>query len=796
MNRPDIEISTLRPERQRWSVESGTLAGLADQGYLAAFACVFAGWVILALPWLTGRVILPYDAEAHFYPQLQFLAHALHSGDSPFWTPNVFGGSPQIADPQSLIFSPALLLAYFDGAPSMRAFAVYVFAVVLAGCLAVLMIFKDRGWHPAAGVMAALAFGFGASANARIQHVTQVQGLVFFMLALWLLSRALDRRSPLYGVLAGGAAALMLMEPGQVQLLGAFLLAGYVVSHWVMSPDWRQSMRQSVKPLAAAALMVIVFATIPVVLTYLFGLSSSRPVIAFAANTGTSLHPASLLTAIVADLFGANDPTVTYWGPGTFGWNGSEGLAQNMGQIYMGALPMLALLALIVARPAQWHRDVKFLGIGLGFCLLYALGTNTPAFRIFYDLLPGVPLFRRPADATFFIGALSALAAGYCLHLALTNGIRKIGSVQLIILAGTLAVIFALCLAVASSHAQLHNAMRPVAASCAFAAAALGLIYASQRMQLLPASFVVLLVAGFMVLDLGINAKPNESTGHAVSRTSPFNPGTLNTVVTYLKTRTQPALPSDRRDRVELLGVGFSWPNSGLTHGFDHTLGYNPLRLREVEDTLGAGDTIAVPQQRYYTPLFSSYHSVMADLMGLRYIVSPVAVESIDKALKPGDLTQLVRTPDGTIYENAGALPRVMFLSKWRVADFPTLTRTGRWPDVDPRETVLLPNAPIMPAARTSDLRGQPAGAKLMAYRNTQVDVEVNADKPGFVVLNDVWHPWWFAEVDGKPTPIFRANVLFRAVAVPAGRHRVQFSFRPIKGAMAQLGSMMFGGRK
>ena len=41
----------------------------------------------------------------------------VHAGQSPFWTPNVFAGWPQIADPQSLIFSPLhLLLAAFGPA--------------------------------------------------------------------------------------------------------------------------------------------------------------------------------------------------------------------------------------------------------------------------------------------------------------------------------------------------------------------------------------------------------------------------------------------------------------------------------------------------------------------------------------------------------------------------------------------------------------------------------------------------------------------------------------------------------
>ena len=84
----------------------------SERGSYAFAGSVFAaGALILAWPWLSGRVPIPYDAKAEFFPQFAFLARALHDGQSPFWTPNIFDASPQIADPQSLIFAPAFVFA-------------------------------------------------------------------------------------------------------------------------------------------------------------------------------------------------------------------------------------------------------------------------------------------------------------------------------------------------------------------------------------------------------------------------------------------------------------------------------------------------------------------------------------------------------------------------------------------------------------------------------------------------------------------------------------------------------------
>ena len=263
-----------------------------------------------------------------------------------------------------------------------------------------------------------------------------------------------------------------------------------------------------------------------------------------------------------------------------------------------------------------------------------------------------------------------------------------------------------------------------------------------------------------------------------------------NETVRLLQARLAQAAAPDRRDRVELIGIEYHWPNLSLAQGFDHVFGHNPLRLRWFYEATRVGDTVAIPPQRSFSPLYPSYHSAFADLLGLRFIATGVPVEEIDSSLKPGDLEFIARTGDAYVYENPRALPRVMLLTDWRLADFEELLRSG-WPDVDPRATVLLKKPPI--GFSRSAAVGMGGAVRLLRYRNTEVVVEVEAPGGGILLLNDVWQPWWRAEVDGADAEILEADVIFRAVVVPRGRHVVRFTFHPFSGALAELVGKMQG---
>jgi hypothetical protein len=128
-----------------------------------------------------------------------------------------------------------------------------------------------------------------------------------------------------------------------------------------------------------------------------------------------------------------------------------------------------------------------------------------------------------------------------------------------------------------------------------------------------------------------------------------------------------------------------------------------------------------------------------------------------------------------------------MLVRHWMRADFNELVATGAWPKFDPARTLLLEQAPPSPADVPDTPGEAPGAAAIVHFENTIVEVEAVAPAGGFVLVNSAWHPWWRASVDGKPASVLKANVLFRAVQVPAGRHRVRFEFEPIAGAMAEI---------
>lgn len=757
---------------------------------IAAAAAFVLGWLIFAWPWLSGRVTIPWDGKAQFLPPVQFLAQSLHRGESPFWNPFVFGGYPQIADPQALIFSPPmLLLALLDPAPGAWALDCTVYLSILAGGLALIAWFRDRDWHPAGAVLAALVFAFGAAMSWRVQHMGQVLSLVYLSITLLTLDRALSRDSWAYGIAAGLFGAFMVLGRDQVALLGVYLLVVYVVWRLLSAQDLNEMWHRANLPLAAGMLAGLAVVAVPVLLTFELAGMSNRPEIDFEGAGRGSLHPGQALTLFAANLFASAGDMRDFWGPPSSSWPaGGITLAQNMGVLYLGAIPALLLL-FGLGSGTLWRREIRFFTCALAVMFIYAIGWNTPLFKLAHSYLPGVDLYRRPADAVFLIGFLGAILAGYSAHVLLSHdhaGLshQAIRRGQITALSGTLAA-FAIATIVATSLNHLGPAARPIVLSmCLFALGAALLLDAVWILPIRPVLASAMLIA-FTVADLAICNGPGSATALPPAEYDMLEPQTHNETIGILKRKTAESRSATRRDRVELAGLGFAWPNASETHGLENTLGYNPLRLELYSLATGAGDNVGSPEERHFAPLFPSYKSPLANLLGLRYIATSVPLSSLDPSALPGDFPLIAQTGDGYIYENPRALPRVMFASSAAPADLDILLNMGRWPDVDLESTVLL-SAEDLKESGLQATRGS-GSARITSYSNTEVVIDCTSTRGGYVVLNDLWHPWWVATLDGTATPILRANVLFRAVRVPYGHHTVRFTFAPVTQTLGSL---------
>lgn len=155
---------------------------------------------------------------------------------------------------------------------------------------------------------------------------------------------------------------------------------------------------------------------------------------------------------------------------------------------------------------------------------------------------------------------------------------------------------------------------------------------------------------------------------------------------------------------------------------------------------------------------------------------------------RTGDFQQLTPEPwrrvlssDVKLYENLTVDPRafMVYSVQWTPdTDEGTEMALSRM-----RERDFSPQIRALLAGEGTDREGtliSPSNTVTFAeYTPERVVIDVQTAADGYLLLTDAYYPGWSATLDGEPTPIYRADVMFRAVFVPAGEHQVTFSYSP-----------------
>ena len=355
--------------------------------FLWALCLLDYGRLVLPGPWPRQFIALS-DLSRQFYPFQRFVAHRLAAGQLPTWNPYLYAGHPQLADPQTAVFSPLGLLINFTAGHNGLSYLALEWRAVLDYMLATLfayLFFRRLSRSTVGGLTGALCFTFGGFLSSYpLPQLPVLETALWLPFLLYCVDRALasSHHGASWAAAAGLAGgALVLAGHAQTSMLAAYTVAAFAVYRaFVWRPAWQALLGRAV--LAAAIAGGI--AALQLLPTLAFAGESTRAHLSFAeAGGGYDWH--DFLELVF---------------PG--------GLFQRT--YYIGVLP-LALAALAATRRAGFF----WLGLFLVGAVV-AMGAHTPLFHLLYLAGPGFAAFRdqerAAAIAAFACCALAALGAG------------------------------------------------------------------------------------------------------------------------------------------------------------------------------------------------------------------------------------------------------------------------------------------------------------------------------------------------------------------------------------------------
>jgi hypothetical protein len=166
-------------------------------------------------------------------------------------------------------------------------------------------------------------------------------------------------------------------------------------------------------------------------------------------------------------------------------------------------------------------------------------------------------------------------------------------------------------------------------------------------------------------------------------------------------------------------------------------------------------------------------HTRLLQMGSVSYVIDLVPPSRWPDLLPVAVVPSLFRDPI-RVFKVPDPLPRAYVVGRGALADGRAALDALAAPDFDPRKQVVLADSPG--ALRSTEATGQ---ARVVDSRPDRVSIEVALSAPGYLVLVDAYDPGWRVLVDGRPDHVLRANVAFRAVALPQGAHHVEFRYRP-----------------
>ena len=703
------------------------------------------------------------------------------------WTEYLYSGYPIAADPQSLMWYP-VFRAFVSVGHGWNAFLILPFVVASFTCC---LFVRHLGARPAAALFSGLVYGSSSTLMVHISHFNQLHVAAWVPLLPYGLSLICSGRR-IGGIALGSVGLALMVLAGHPQLMVycVYLSAGYLA--YRVFVDGCPVRQRVTNGLIGGLTFVLGFGLAAVQLVPANELVSlsNRAGGGWGLFTSGAFQPKELITLLFPHAFGEFGTGVTRVGLVGTDILGPSGHSPDTTG-YLGLLP-LCLVVFGVWHAKQYRRELLFWGVSSAVAVLLTLGASTPLARlVFY--LPLYGSFQAP-DRHFLVYAFSvAVAAGLVLshvtscqkYWRLARRCMSYGLVSGVFVCG--AFLYSSPEIRQYLVQDMHYLTWAYLLPASVAISSIVLVTVCIRWTRSVMIFTVLLI-GVHAADIFAHHflhKAGNLQYAEISEGETRVPSSMETVREALRVNQGRIVALDGPNNPFIyLNMSRAWqiPTVG---------GKDPLllsRYSEMLDLSGSGD---IGQD-----ILSRRH-VGLDVLDVRYALIPetwLATGNIEidpdrwvventmypHSADPDDDIPYVLVRNGRALSPAWLVPSVTTLGP---EDTRVAVVSSRLPDgtvFDPSKRALIESSADIQVNDFDLSESVSCGSATVALKTSRIrEYVVNNHSRCFLVMSEVFYPWWRASINGRRTTLIRTNHALMGISVPKGESRVRLTLVP-----------------
>ena len=712
---------------------------------------------ILAISFLTAIVLIAFwklalmkgllitddifasDIMNEGFPYRFSLSDALKSHHLPLWVREIYGGFPLLARAEAGICYPINIILFGLLSPYWALNIVILLTIVTAG-VGMYLYTREIGSSFIGSIMSGVAFSFSGYLLSHLKHLSNVNAACWLPLGLFFLERAI-KKNDYRNLLWVGVVFCFQHLSGhtQVAYYSGLVYLFYFVFRYLNHQ--KEISKQKIKLHLGSSLRKLItnkfswyfvgmlllgslLGAIQLVPTYeLVSLSQRSGGVSFQYASNYAYDPKNFWMFFYPYVNG-DIGNYTYTGKSIF-W-------EDYG--YVGIVILLLAVFAALRQWKQWY--VKYFSIAAVVSYILVLGPNTPVYEFVFNYFPGMKYFRFPTRFLLITDfSLIVLAS-----LGLTQLITRLGK------------------SLSQSRKNDLSISHPV--------------------ELIVLTLVMIDLFYFQlrqnpIVDADKWMNPPKSVGYIKSDTSLYRffsvGGNQAHTLMFQQARgwegdLQPFI--DQREFIQ--------PSSNVLYGISTPNGYANLTPNYIVDIWGdqnrAGIIMQTATIRGDTFLPTSIFWKLMNMHNVKYL------SSLWQIAPSQNLKSLDKFGNAYFYRNDDYFPRAFLVGRsLRVSDNKEAIRNLFSPAFDPKQTVMLYES--LPNFLPYDsIQGR---VDMIGYTTNQAEFNVECRQNVILVFSDSYYPGWIAEVDGRETKIYQANITQRAVVVPQGKHVVKFEFKP-----------------